>query len=434
MALLRDLPKVDEVLRRPEIAALAVPRWAVLQAVRKEIERRRRAILGGTEVDPALPSEEVALRAREAARSGLRPVLNATGVVLHTNLGRAPLAMRAIERLMDVARGYSNVEYALDDGERGSRQDCIAGKLMLLTGAEDALVVNNNAAAVLVSLAAIADGREVIVSRGELIEIGGSFRVPEVMEQSGARLVEVGTTNKTHARDVEAALGPNTAALLKVHRSNFVMTGFVSDVTLEELGAIGRGASVPVIIDLGSSTVGSELTDIVSEADLVMFSGDKLLGGPQAGIILGRTALVERIAKHPLMRAVRPDKLTLAALEATLDLYLEGRGDDVPTVRMLGETLGVLRSRAERLRALVGAGEVVAVASAVGGGSRPESEPPSWGVAIDGKVEAMEAALRAGDPPVVARIGGGRLILDLRTIADDDVDTLANAVRAARAG
>ncbi|HKA87558.1 MAG TPA: L-seryl-tRNA(Sec) selenium transferase [Haliangiales bacterium] len=430
---LRDLPKVDDVLRRPELADLGVPRWALLQAVRHEIDRRRRALLDGQAVDPSVPSADVARRARTVARPGLRPVINATGVVLHTNLGRAPLALRAIERVVDVARGYSNLEYALDDRARGDRQDHVAAKLELLSGAEDALVVNNNAAAVLVGLAALAAGREVIVSRGELVEIGGSFRVPDVMRESGARLIEVGTTNKTHARDYEAALGPGTALLLKVSRSNFVMTGFVSDVAVDELAAIGHGVGVGVMVDLGSSSFlpESRLSSLVQYADIISFSGDKLLGGAQAGIILGRTVVVEKIAKHPLMRAVRPDKLTLAALEATLDLYLEGRADEIPSVRMLAEAPEAVRTRAERLRALVDAGEVVPALSAVGGGSLPGTEPPSWALALDGPPDALEAALRGGDPPVVARVGGGKLLLDLRTVADDEVEVLARAVRAA---
>jgi L-seryl-tRNA(Ser) seleniumtransferase len=432
---LRDLPKVDDVLRRPELADLGVPRWALLNAVRHEIDRRRRAMLDGQEVDAAVPSEDVVRRAQEVARPVLRPVLNATGVVLHTNLGRAPLALRAIERVMDVARGYSNVEYALDERARGDRQDNVATKLEFLSGAEDALVVNNNAAAVLVGLASLAAGREVIVSRGELVEIGGSFRVPDVMRASGAHLVEVGTTNKTHARDYEAAVGPNTALLLKVSRSNFVMSGFVSDVGVDELGAIGRGVGVGVMVDLGSSSFlpGSALFGLIQHADLITFSGDKLLGGPQAGIMLGRTAVVEKIAKHPLTRAVRPDKLTLAALEATLDLYLEGATDEIPTVHMLAEDPAAVRARADRLRALVGAGEVVASLSAVGGGSMPGTEPPSWALALDGPPDALEAALRAGDPPVVARVGGGRLLLDVRTVADDEIELLARVVKLASA-
>src|SRR5262249_19625968 len=341
----------------------------------------------------AVPSADGARRARTVARPGLRPVINATGVVLHTNLGRAPLALRAIERVVDVARGYSNLEYALDDRARGDRQDHVAAKLELLSGAEDALVVNNNAAAVLVGLAALAAGREVIVSRGELVEIGGSFRVPDVMRESGARLIEVGTTNKTHARDYEAALGPGTALLLKVSRSNFVMTGFVSDVAVDELAAIGHGVGVGVMVDLGSSSFlpESRLSSLVQYADIISFSGDKLLGGAQAGIILGRTVVVEKIAKHPLMRAVRPDKLTLAALEAAPDLSLEGRADEIPSVRMLAEAREAVRTRAERLRALVDAGEVVPALSAVGGGSLPGTEPPSWALALDGPPDALEA-------------------------------------------
>ena len=456
---LRALPKVDEVLKRPELVGLPLPRWAVVEAVRREIERRRQAILGGGGASVERPSAEVVsadvLRlAEELARPSLRRVVNATGVVLHTNLGRAPLAAEAAERVAEVARGYSNLEYDLDGRERGSRHDHLRELLCELSGAEAAVVVNNNAAAVLLTLAALAEGREVIVSRGELVEIGGAFRVPDVMRQSGARLVEVGTTNRTHLADFERAVGAATALLLQVHRSNFAVLGFTAEVGAKELVALGAARGVPVAIDLGSGTlidpaslVGAGLPHeptvrqaVESGADVVTFSGDKLLGGPQAGIIVGREAAIARIRRHPLMRALRPDKLTLAALEATLAIYRRGAAHElVPAVRMLAMTPAVLLARAERLAQLVGPTAqvvvaVVAVASAVGGGALPLAEPPSGALAItarDGRgAEALDAVLRAGGLPIVGRIAEGRLLLDVRTIADDELDAVASAVRA----
>ncbi len=385
---LRGLPKVDEVLRRPEVIALGAtsPRWAVVEVVRRAIERQRRAILAGEagthELDLSAPT--LAAEVAVLARPSLGRVVNATGVVLHTNLGRAPLATRAIERIAEVARGDSNLEYEVGEGTRGSRHEHLRALLCALTGAESAIVVNNNAAAVLVALAALAAGREVIVSRGELIEIGGSFRIPDVMRASGARLCEVGTTNKTHARDVEEAIGQDTALILKVHRSNFAIIGFTEEVAVVDLAAIGAGAHVPVMVDLGSGALvdtrafglpaePTVAAQISAGADVVTFSGDKLLGGPQAGIIVGREAALAKIRHHPLMRAVRPDKLTLAALEATLELIREDRAADIPALRMLASPLAELEARARRLAELcVGAGitvELASVQSAVGGGA-----------------------------------------------------------------
>jgi L-seryl-tRNA(Ser) seleniumtransferase len=470
-ARLQKLPKVDEVMRRPEIAALDLPRWAVLEAVRREVDSRRRAILAGEELSAVaveLPSPDVVLRARELMRPSLRPVVNATGVVLHTNLGRAPLADRAVERIGRVARGYSNLEYQLDGRARGSRHDHLRGLLCELTGAEAAVVVNNNAAAVLLSLAALAAEREVVVSRGELIEIGGSFRVPDVMRASGARLVEVGTTNKTHPRDYEGAIGPATGLLLKVHRSNFAVVGFTEEVAAADLVAIGRARGVPVMIDLGSGTLldphsfpGAGLpaeptvgAQVASGAQVVTFSGDKLLGGPQAGVIVGEGAVLERIRRHPLMRAVRPDKLTLAALEATLEIYRDARAlVELPALRMLAATPEGLRARAERLLGMIaaparGSVRVVEVTSAVGGGALPLAEPTSFALAVGDagggggaaggggggggrSAEALDRALRGGDPPVVGRIADGRLLLDVRTMADEEMASVATAVMTA---
>ncbi len=459
-ALLRRLPKVDDVLRRDALQRLLerVPRWAVLAAVRDEIEALRarlRASPGAPEggADSAVEIADAALERRVAGllRPSLRPVLNATGVVLHTNLGRAPLAEAAVARLTAVARGYCNLEYRLDEGERGSRHVHVAELLRALTGAEAALVVNNCAAAVLLSLGALAAGREVIVSRGELVEIGGSFRVPDVMRASGARLVEVGTTNRTHPHDYERAITPDTALLLKVHRSNFAQVGFTAEVSMAELAAIGRARDVPTMIDLGSGSLlptaelGLEPEPTAAElvaagADVVTFSGDKLLGGPQAGLLLARAPLVERMRSHPLLRALRPDKLTLAALEATLELYRDGRArDEVPTTAMLGADLPSLRARAERLQAAIAERApslrlaLIEVRSAVGGGALPLSEPPSFAVAVSHprlSPEALDARLRRGDPPLVARITDGRLVADVRTLADRDITSAANAFAA----
>ena len=442
----RELPKVDDVLRRAEVSASPLPRWALVEAVRREIGERRRALLGGTGVDASVASADILRRAGELVKPSLRPVVNGTGVVLHTNLGRAPLAGRAVDRVAAVARGYSNLEYELDERARGSRHGHVAGLLCELAGAEEALAVNNGAAAVLVALAAIAAGREVVVSRGELIEIGGGFRVPDVMRASGARLVEVGTTNKTHRGDYQAVLGVDTALFLKVHRSNFAMLGFVEEVGVAELAALGGARGVPVMVDLGSgafvdpSTLGPELPGeptvsaaVRAGAAIVTFSGDKLLGGPQAGLIVGTAAALAPIRKHPLMRALRPDKMTLAALEATLELYRDGTAAAaVPALAMLALPLSALEERARRLASAVGPGvDVIEVRSAVGGGALPLAEPPSFAVAAP---EGIDAALRGGHPPIVGRIAGDRLLLDVRTIADEDFAAVAAAVRQALGG
>ena len=383
-------------------------------------------------------------------------MLNATGVIVHTNLGRAPLADAALERVREVGRGYSNLEYDLAEGARGSRQDHVADILRRLTGAEAALVVNNNAAAVLLALAALIEPSnslllsrrdEVIVSRGELIEIGDGFRIPDVLERSGARLREVGTTNRTRAADYEAAIGEQTAALLRVHKSNFRVVGFTEQPRVEELARVARRHEIPLVDDLGSGVLQAPLSpsnslllgdaepsardSLAAGADLVTFSGDKLLGGPQAGIVVGRADLVERLRRHPLQRALRADKLTLAALEGTLALYLEPEraAREVPVLRMLGEPVETVRVRAERLASAVG-GEVEETTARVGGGALPLAELPSFAAAIE---EALAAPLREADPPVVGIVRDGRLLLDCRTLCDDELDEVAAAVTAARA-
>ena len=427
---LRDLPSVDELLREDGLAG--VPREAAVEAARAALARAREEIRAGAE--PGDLVERTLAEVDAATRTRLRRVINASGVVLHTNLGRAPLAEAALARVQEVARGYSNLEYDLADGARGSRQDHCAALLRRLTGAEAALVVNNNAAAVLLALAALAEGREVLVSRGELIEIGDGFRIPEVLARSGARLVEVGTTNRTRVDDYERAAGEATGAILRVHQSNFRVVGFTERPRLRDLARLAARLGLPLVDDLGSGALlaGDEPTaaaTVADGADLVCFSGDKLLGGPQAGIVVGRAELVERLRRHPLQRAMRADKLTLAALEGTLALYLdpERARREVPALRMLGEPADVVRARAERLAQLVG-GTVEETSARVGGGALPLAELPSFAVALD---EALAVPLRAGDPPVVAIVRDGRCLLDCRTVADTEVDELAAAVIAA---
>jgi L-seryl-tRNA(Ser) seleniumtransferase len=354
-------------------------------------------------------------------------------VIVHTNLGRAPLAHEALERVREVARGYSNLELDLATGERGSRQDHVASLVRRLTGAEAALVVNNNAAAVLLALAALAEGREVVVSRGELVEIGDGFRIPEVLARSGARLVEVGTTNRTRAADYESAIGPETALLLRVHQSNFRVVGFTELPRPAEVAAVAHRHGLPLVDDLGSGVLAqlpgepSAKESLAAGADLVCFSGDKLLGGPQAGVVVGRAELVERLRRHPLQRALRADKLTLAALEGTLRLYLDAPSR-VPVLRMLGDDVAAVLARAERLAGLVG-GTVEETVARVGGGALPLAELPSFACAIE---EDLAAQLRLGEPPVVGIVRDGRLLLDCRTLADDEIDEVAAVVSSCR--
>jgi L-seryl-tRNA(Ser) seleniumtransferase len=422
---LRDLPSVDELVRGSG-DPLAV------DAARSLLERAREQIRAGQ--DPGDLSGRLREALVAAREPSLRRVINATGVIAHTNLGRAPLAEAALERVRDVARGYSNLEYDLDQGGRGSRQDHVASLLRRLTGAQAALVVNNNAAAVMLALAALAEGREVLVSRGELIEIGDGFRIPDVLAGSGARLREVGTTNRTRAADYEAAIGPDTALLLRVHQSNFRLVGFTEQPGLRELAQVAQGHELPLVDDLGSGAlvnVSDEPTaraSLEAGADLVCFSGDKLLGGPQAGIVLGRADLVERLRRHPLQRALRADKLTLAALEGTLRLALDAP-DQIPVLRMLREPAEVVRARAERLAELVG-GEVEETIARAGGGALPLAELPSFACSVE---EELAAPLRRGDPPVVGIVRDGRLLLDCRTLTDAEAEEAAAAVARVRA-
>jgi L-seryl-tRNA(Ser) seleniumtransferase len=429
---LRDLPSVDRLLADEALAA--APRSVALEAARAALELARDQIAAGAD-----PGDVTAMARRELERlqtSSLRRVLNATGVIVHTNLGRAPLAPSAVRRLAELGGSYANLELDLESGARGSRQDHVADLLRRLTGAEAALVVNNNAAAVLLSLAALAEGREVVVSRGELVEIGDGFRIPDVLARSGARMVEVGTTNRTRAADYERAIGPETALLLRVHPSNYRVVGFTQSVETRELAQIARRAALPLVDDLGSGSligVGDEPTaaaSVAAGADVVCFSGDKLLGGPQAGIVVGRAGLVERLRRHPLQRALRADKLTLVALEETLALYAdpERARAEIPVLRMLEEPVEAVHDRAERLAILVG-GEVEETVARVGGGALPLAELPSAACAIE---EGLAAALRLGSPPVVGIVRDGRLLLDARTLSADEVDEVARAVLGAR--
>ena len=423
---------MDELLRDERLRA--EPHDLVVAAARTSLARARVEIAAGRN-----PGSIVDLVLDELARSrrpSLRRVLNATGVLVHTNLGRAPLADAAVARVVEVGSGYSNLEYDLERGERGSRQEHLNELLGRLTGAAAALVVNNNAAAVLLALAALAEGREVVVSRGELIEIGDGFRIPDVLARSGARLVEVGTTNRTRVSDYEAAIGRETAVLLRVHQSNFRVVGFSEQPRLAELAEVARRHDLPLVDDLGSGSllaVGDEPTPAESlraGADLVCFSGDKLLGGPQAGVVVGRSDLVERLRRHPLQRALRADKLTLAALEGTLALALDpATRDDIPVLRMLHEPVEAVRARAEHLARLVG-GEVEDTVARVGGGALPLAELPSVACAVE---EGLAEVLRRGEPPVVAVVRDGRTLLDCRTLSDADVEQAAAAVLAARA-
>ena len=462
--ILRKIPSVDEILSRPEVVQLlkTYSRAAVVEAIRKGLGRLRQDLLGREEVTD-LEDEFFAferfypLLQRELdllVQPRLRHVINATGVVIHTNLGRSPLHPSALQHIMHVARAYSNLEYDIELGERGSRYAHVEEILCRLSGAESAMAVNNNAAAVLLALNTIAEGREVIVSRGELVEIGGAFRIPDVMKRSGALLREVGTTNRTHLNDYQNVIGPQAALLLKVHPSNFRVMGFTSEVSLQDLVHLGSQENLPVMNDLGSgslvdlSQLGLEKEPTVQEAirtgaDVVTFSGDKLLGGPQAGILLGKKSILDLMKKNPLTRALRIDKLTLAALESTLLLYLDEKRalQEVPTLRMLGQDRNRLKARGRRLlKKLSGRiekGNQTALRediSQVGGGALPLQELPTMVVAIKPmnlSVNNLEERLRKGDVPIIARISKDELILDMRTVFDEEIPMLASALEKA---
>ena len=454
---LRALPQVGRLLEGEQYAALIeeTSRHWVTQLLRDESELLRGEILAGhtyaADTLEALLLERVHIRSRERRHGLLKRVINATGGVVHTNLGRSPLAKRALERVVEVSSGYCNLEYDLPGRRRGGRMFGVQDALRQLTGAEDALVVNNNAAAVMLALSAMAERQEVILSRGELVEIGGSFRIPDVMRTAGVRLREVGCTNRTHLRDYEDAIDEETALLLKVHQSNYVIKGFTKEVSVEELVALGQARGLPVLVDLGSGClfdvgdafqVHEPLVQEVLRAgvDVVTFSGDKLLGGPQAGVIAGKKEWVRRAAKRPLARALRVDKLTLAALEATLQIYLEGPvaiRAEIPGLSMLLRDISALevvgRALETELSVLPSGVTVSLVPSlaAVGGGALPSATLPSLQLAIDAPgfdIEAFDKWLRARQLPIVARLDRGRISFDLRTLLPGDEHHVCEAI------
>ncbi|MEZ4635676.1 MAG: L-seryl-tRNA(Sec) selenium transferase [Caldilineaceae bacterium] len=447
-ASLRALPSVDALLKLDELQPLRHSEGyqAVADAVRQALDETRLRIRSGHA--DAVPHDwgrrvQEILQAVDAA--SLRAVINATGVIIHTNLGRAPLSDAARQAVAELGRGYTNLEYDLAEGHRGSRYDHARTLLCELTGAEDALVVNNNAAAVYLVLAALCQSREVVISRGQLVEIGGGFRIPDVLRQSGARLVEVGTTNRTHARDFAAAIGEETAALMRVHASNFKQMGFVTQPALADLVAIAADSPVrPLVIDdLGSGTLldtaayglSPEPTvqdSVAAGADLVTFSGDKLLGGPQAGLIIGKRQPLAILRKHPMARALRVDKMTLAALDATLRSYRRGHAEEeIPVWRMISAPSAALQQRAQawrqKLHAVGLPAVVIAGESTVGGGSLPGETLPTWLLALDlARPDDAAAFLRRADTPVIVRIQQDQLLLDPRTVDPADDDTLLN--------
>jgi L-seryl-tRNA(Ser) seleniumtransferase len=455
----RALPSVHEVLQEPSMGAVLAQcdRAFVVTAVRAELERLRAGLRTGTQPNGEASSSAIAARVQAAIESDLQPklrtVINATGILLHTNLGRAPIAEPAAQAAYQAARGYLNLELSLETGKRSSRQDSIRAWLCRLTGAESATAVNNNAAATILTLRALALGKEVILSRGQMIEIGGSFRIPEILAASGAILREVGTTNITRVADYERAIGPATAALMRIHPSNYRIRGFTESASLEELVALGRRYQLPVVDDVGSGALVDlgpfGLVDepivgksIATGADLVLASGDKLLGGPQAGIIVGRQELIQKLEVDPLMRAFRLDKMTLTALEATLRLYLAGASplDTIPVLRMLTAKPPDLEQRAralsDRVLELPGIAEVEVAASTAyaGGGSFPDLEMPSWEVRIKAAHQgdaAIARRLRIGSPAVLAHVREGWVCLDVRTLFAEQVDGLVEAVRLA---
>jgi L-seryl-tRNA(Ser) seleniumtransferase len=451
--LLRKLPKIDDLLRSSALEQLReeYPEQTIADGARQVIADLRAGIVNGS-VD-TLPDEDVLLdritkRIRAAARSSMHTVINGTGIVLHTNLGRACMSEKAAHAAYDAACRYSTLEYNVATGSRGLRYSHVESLICRLTGAESALVVNNNAAAVLLVLSAMTTGGQVPVSRGELVEIGGSFRVPEIMEACGAQLKEVGTTNKTHLFDYERAITPDTKALMKVHTSNYRIVGFTEKPSLSEMVELGHRYNLPVIEDLGSGCLvnleqfGLHDEPTVQESikagvDVVTFSGDKLLGGPQAGIIVGKKQYLDMMKRHPLTRAMRVDKMTLAALEATLRSYADGIWNDIPTMAMLAASAVELKEKAgvllEQLRQAEVSAHLVAVEGQVGGGSVPTQTMPSWAVALEGDVESLEKKLRLGENTIVGRIHDGKYLLDVRTIWVEDFPLIVRALKEAMA-
>ena len=450
--LLRQIPKVDELMKQPQLQQLcaAVPVQKVTEAVRQILDDLRAGILNGSiEEMPALEDlcGLVVGTANKKAEYSLKKVINATGIILHTNLGRACISERAAAAACEVAQSYSTLEYNLQAGRRGTRYSHVEELLCRLTGAESALVVNNNAAAVLLILSDMAQGGQVITSRGELVEIGGSFRVPDIMEACGAELKEVGTTNKTHLWDYDRAINEKTRALMKVHTSNYRIVGFSETPTLPELVELGHSRGLPVIEDLGSGClVNLEQFGIHGEptvqdslkagVDVVSFSGDKLLGGPQAGIILGKKKYLDVLKKHPLNRAMRVDKMTLAALEATLQSYDQEQAEEIPVIGMLSAKEDALHQKAALLASLLTeagiSADIVPTEGRVGGGSVPNQSLVSYAIALDGNVEALEENLRLGIQPIIGRIHEGRYLLDVRTLFEADFPVIVEALKEAR--
>jgi len=459
-ALLRAIPRVDDLFKRDDVRVLEELHGhaLALEAVRETLETTRTAVRSGETASvsaDAIVASAAHLLAEKTRRSLVR-VINATGIVVHTNLGRSPLAEAAVEAVVEVARGYSTLEYDVAHGERGSRHVHVQELICRLTGAEAAMAVNNNAAAVLLGLAGLARRKEAIVSRGQLVEIGGSFRIPDIMRESGAKMVEVGTTNKTHLADYENAITSRTGLLLKVHSSNYRVVGFTGEVSLAGLVSLGAKHGVPVFEDQGSGVIidlarfglpgEPTLASAIAEGvDLVSASGDKLLGGPQAGILAGKRAVIARLKKHPLARCIRLDKMTLAALEVTLRLYLDERRllAEVPTLRMLTVPAAELERRAHALAQAIAeaCGDAYAVATApdvsrAGGGALPMTDIPTTVVTLvprSGDVVVLERTLRLGEPAVIARIGDGRLLLDPRTLTSaEEAEVVAALAWAAR--
>lgn len=446
---LRDLPALHRLLDSEPVQAMCqhYPAGAVREALREELSRQRARIAAGEPVEPSAVAPQGLAAAAEAAlgwlrQPALRRVINATGVVLHTNLGRAPLAARAASAASAAGGSYVDLEFDLESGRRGSRQDHAEPLLCRLTGADAALVVNNNAAAVFLVLRTLSAEREIVISRGELVEIGGSFRIPDVMAESGAILREIGTTNRTHPQDYAGAIGPQTAALMRVHPSNFRQIGFTERVDGATIASLAHEAGVLFFEDLGSGALSPLLDEptvqevLASGADLVTLSGDKLVGGPQAGIVLGRADLVAQLRSAPLYRALRPDKMTLAALAETARLYLQADEESIPVLAMLRARPEALRLRAQALRRRLGRlgvpAEVIALEGRAGGGALPESPLHSYGIAMCPQgLDAFHRALRLGTPGVVGRLEEDRLLLDVRTVLPGEERELARAVAAA---
>lgn len=447
---LRRLPSVDRLLNQPQVIQLVEQygRAQVLAVIQEELSRIRANPNNYTQVDISEKFfERITASLAQQARPSLVRVINASGVILHTNLGRAPLSRSTIEAISQAATSYSNLEFDLESGRRGSRTVHARDLLCRITGAEDALVVNNNAGAVLLALSALAKRRAVVISRSQLVEIGGGFRIPDVMKQSGARLVEVGTTNRTRLEDYKEALEAGAALVMRAHTSNFKLVGFTQQPELEELVELVHQFGVPFLDDLGSGSLldtanyGLSHEPMVQESlsagvDLVCFSGDKLLGGPQAGIILGRADLVAKLKRHPLARAIRADKLCLSGLTATLQNYMKGDAErSIPVWRMIAARLEEIQARADRWQRQLGYGEVIPAQSTVGGGSLPEETLPTYVLALNlPRADQLAARLRRSDSPVITRVQGGQLLLDPRTVLEDEEDQLINTLKNLLAG